>query len=282
MPNDVKNLLDSIIDNTNNSYPAGGKGPVYDKETVGAYNTHNNFHPQTFDKGKFREKLSLYVLHDLVGAMMHDETTDLDEMIDESIMRHIKNNYDGSCYSYLSNARDRLKSPLLADVIQEVDAKADEVEQELEETKDEDALSGDIDIQTLLKDVTDYEDFREKLKDQVSKKVVDDVAGVITQRNDAPVFPDLDEKLNKQDAEDAEKEAEDEEATEEDMMGEDHTTESVILKLSGAIVTEAAINKVSMTTEEGINRAVVEYCINEMDYLFKADPKVNMYARYRI
>jgi uncharacterized protein (UPF0262 family) len=279
MPNDVKNLLDSIIDDTNNSYPAGGKGPVYDKETVGAYNTHNNFHPQTFDKGKFREKLSLYVLHDLVGAMMHDETTDLDNMIDESIMRHIKNNYNGSCYSYLTNARDRLKSPLLADVIQEVDAKADDVEEELEETKDEDVLSGDIDIKTLLKDVTDYDDFREKLKDQVSKKVVDDVAGVITQRNDAPIFPDLDEKLNKQDADEV---ADEEKAAEEGMMDEDHTTESVILKLTGAIVTEAAINKVSMSTEEGMNRAVVEYCLNEMDYLFKADPKVNMYARYRI
>jgi hypothetical protein len=275
MPNDVKNLLDSIIDDTNNSYPAGGKGPVYDKETVGAYNTHNNFHPQTFDKGKFREKLSLYVLHDLVGAMMHDETTDLDNMIDESIMKHIKNNYNGSCYSYLTNARDRLKSPLLADVIQEVDAKTDEVEEELEETKDEDTLNFEINIKDLLKDVVDYDDFREKLKDQVSKKVVDDVAGVITQRNDAPIFPDLDEKLNKQDADEV---ADEEKAAE----GEDHTTESVILKLTGAIVTEAAINKVSMSTEEGMNRAVVEYCLNEMDYLFKADPKVNMYARYRI
>jgi uncharacterized protein (UPF0262 family) len=279
MPNDVKNLLDSIIDDTNNSYPAGGKGPVYDKETVGAYNTHNNFHPQTFDKGKFREKLSLYVLHDLVGAMMHDETTDLDNMIDESIMRHIKNNYNGSCYSYLTNARDRLKSPLLADVIQEVDTKTDEVEEELEETKDEDTLNFEINIKDLLKDVVDYDDFREKLKDQVSKKVVDDVAGVITQRNDAPIFPDLDEKLNKQDADEV---ADEEKAAEEGVTGEDHTTESVILKLTGAIVTEAAINKVSMSTEEGMNRAVVEYCLNEMDYLFKADPKVNMYARYRI
>lgn len=269
MANDVKNLLDSIIDNTNNSYPVGGgKGPVYDKDTVGAYNTHNNFHPQTFDKGKFKEKLSLYVLHDLVGAMMHDETSDLDGMIDESIMRHIKNNYNGSCYSYLCNARDRLKSPLLADVIQEVDSKTDEVEDELEQTKDDDSLAGEINIAVLLKDVTDYEDFRKKLKEQVSKKVVDDVAGVITQRNDAPVFPDLDEELEKKDAD--------------DVTEEDNTQESVILKLSGAIVTEAAIEKINMSTEEGLNRAIVEYCLNEMDYLFKADPKVSMYARYKI
>lgn len=282
MPSDVKNLLDSIIDNTNNSYPAGNKGPVYDKETVGAYNTHNNFHPQTFDKGKFREKLSLYVLHDLVGAMMHDETADLDAMIDESIMRHIKDNYNGSCYSYLTNARDRLKSPLIADIIQELDDKTDEVEDALEETKDDDILDGDIDIHTLLDNVTNYEDFRDKLKDKVTKKVVDDVAKVATRRNDAPIFSDLDEKLKKQDADDvAENESDDN--TDSFMSNdEDVTNESVILRLSGAIVTEAAINNISMPVEEGINRAIVEYCISNMDWLFKADPKISMYARYKI
>lgn len=268
MANDVKDLLNSIIDDTNNSYPAGGKGPVYDKETVGAYNTHNNYPTLTFDKGKFKEKLSLGVLHDLVGAMMHDETTDLDNMIDESIMRHIKDNYNGSCYGYLCNARDRLKSPLLADVIQEVDDETEEVEKEIEDTKDEE-VAGEINIAVLLKDVTNYEDFRNKLKDQVSKKVVDDVAGVITQRNDAPVFPDLDEELKKQDADDFDKE-------------DDTTTESVILKLSGAIVTEAAIAKNPISTEEGLNRAIVEYCIYEMDYLFKSNPKANIFAKYNI
>ena len=272
MANDVKNLLDSIIDDTNNSYPAGGKGPVYDKETVGAYNTHHNYPTLTFDKGKFKEKLSLGVLHDLVGAMMHDETTDLDNMIDESIVRHIKDNYNGSCYGYLCNARDRLKSPLLANVVQEVDDETERVEDELEETKDEDVAAGEINIQVLLKDVTNYEDFRDKLKEQVSKKVVDDVAGVITQRNDAPVFDDLDEELDKQDAEDVKEQNEE----------EDTTTESVILKLSGAIVTEYAIAKNPISAEEGLNRAIVEYCLNEMDYLFKADPKVNMYAKYKI
>ena len=271
---DVKNLLDSIIDKTNNSYPVGGgKGPVYDKETVGAYNTHNNFHPQTFDRGKFKEKLSLYVLHDLVGAMMHDETTDLDNMIDESIMKHIQNNYNGSCYSYLCNARDRLKSPLLADVIQEVDAKTDEVEDELESTKDDDTLNFEINIKDLLKDVVDYDDFRDKLKDQVSKKVVDDVAGVITQRNDAPVFDDLDEELKKKDADEVEEEKDN---------GEDHTAESVILRLSGALVTEYAIDKQELAVEDSINMAIVEYCLNELDYCFKAEPKISMYARHKI
>lgn len=269
MANDVKALLDDIIDNTNKSYPKG-KGPVFDKDTVGAYTTHNNLHPQTFDKGKFREKLSLYVLHDLVGAMMHDETADLDGMIDESIMRHIKNDYNGSCYDYLCCARDRLKSPLLADVVQEVDDMTDDVEEELEETKDEDALAGDINIKVILKDVTNYDEFREKLKEQVSKKVVNDVAGVITQRNDAPVFDNIDEEMKKKNADEVAEEQGDE------------TQESVVLRLCGAIVTESAIEKHPISTEEGFNRAVVEYCLNEMDYLFKATPKMSMFDRYHI
>ena len=90
MANDVKNILDSIIDDTDNSYPKG-KGPVFDKDTVGTTYTRTNYTPQTFDAGKFKEKLSLYVLHDLVSAMMHDEVTDLDNMIDSSIMKHIQN-----------------------------------------------------------------------------------------------------------------------------------------------------------------------------------------------
>lgn len=265
MANDVKNILDSIIDDTDNSYPKG-KGPVFDKDTVGATYTRTNYTPQTFDAGKFKEKLSLYVLHDLVSAMMHDEVTDLDNMIDSSIMKHIQNDYDGSCYGYLCAARDRLKSPLLTDVVQEVDDATEDAKNELEDTKDDDALAGEINIAVLLKDVTNYDEFREKLKQQVSDKVVNDVSGVITKRNDAVVFDDLDEELKKEDKDDVDKE----------------TQESVIFKLCGAIVTESAIQKDPISTEEGLNRAIVEYCLNEMDYLFKATPKVSMYDRYKI
>lgn len=266
---DVKSLLDSIIDTTNNSYKKNNKGPAFKKDTVGATITSNNFHPQTFDKGKFKEKLSLYVLHDIVSAMMHDETTDLDGMIDESIMNHIKNNYDGSCYNYLCTAKDRLKSPLVADILQEMDDETEKKSDELEETKDDDSLAGEINIAVLLKDVTNYDEFREKLKKQVSEKVVDDVAGVITKSNDAPVFDDLDEELNKKDAD---------EVNDKD----DVTKESVIMKLCGAIVTEYAVEKNPISTEEGMNRAIVEYCLNEMDYLFKATPKQSMYDKYKI
>lgn len=262
MANDIKSLLDSIIDDTNNSFQKKND-IVVKSNSVGAVHHHNNFHPVTFDAGKFREKLSLYVLKDLICAMMHDETTDLDGMIDESIQRHIHNDYNGTCYGYLCNARDRLKSPLIGDIIQEIDDKTEDVEDALNNTKDADLMNGEIDTKELLKNVDNYDTFRDKLKEQVSKKVVNDVSGVITQRNDAPVFDDLDEELTKTDKDDV-------------------TNESVILRICGSIVTESAIAKKPISTEEGLNKAIVEYCIAEMDYLFKADPKVSIYAKYKI
>ena len=274
--NNVKSLIDDIINKTNISYQKDNK-PVNDRESVGATFTHNNFHPQTFDAGKFREKLSLYVLHDLVDAMMHDETSDLDEMIDVSIIKHIKDNYNGSCYGYLCNARDRLKSPLLGDIIQEVEDKTEDTENALNDTKDSDLLNGQIDVKDLLKDVKDYDTFRNKLKKQVSDKVVKDVAQVITKRNDAPVFDDLDEELNKKDADEVR-----EESNENENQEETNAQESVIFKMCGAIVTEYAADNHPISTEEGLNMAIVEYCLNEMDYLFKSVPKKNIYMKYDI
>jgi len=267
MPNNVKDMLDSIINNTDNSYPAD-KGPAIKKDTVGATITANNFHPQTFDSGKFKEKLSLYVLHDLVDAMMADDTAGLDEMVDKSIMKHINDNYDGSCYGYLCAARDRLKSPLLTGVIQEVDDITEETEDKLTETKDDDTLAGEINIQLLLKDVTDYDTFREKLKDAVSKKVVDDVYGVVTKSNDAPVFDDLDEELEKKDQDDVKKE-------------EDVTEESVIMRLTGAIVTESAIESKRISTEDAMDQAIVEYCLHELDMCFKSTPKTSFWDSHK-
>lgn len=272
MPNNVKDMLDSIINNTDNSYQKNDKGTAFKANTVGATVTSNNFHPQTFDSGKFKEKLSLYVLHDLVDAMMADDTEGLDEMVDKSIMKHINDNYDGSCYGYLCAARDRLKSPILAGVVQEVDDITEETSEELEENKDDDTLAGNINIQVLLKDVTDYDTFRDKLKNAVSKKVVDDVYGVVTKRNDAPVFDDLDEELEKQDKDEVQEKATAEE--------EDITEESVIMRLTGAIVTEHAIAKDPISTDEGMDQAIVEYCLHELDMCFKAKPKTSFWQSH--
>jgi hypothetical protein len=272
MPNNVKDMLDSIINNTDSSYQKDAKSPAFNKNTVGATVTSNNFHPQTFDSGKFKEKLSLYVLHDLVDAMMADDTAGLDQMVDKSIMKHINDNYDGSCYGYLCAARDRLNSPLIRNIVQEVDDITEETEDKLEETKDDDTLAGQINIQVLLKDVTDYDTFRDKLKDAVSKKVVDDVYGVVTKSNDAPVFDDLDEELEKKDSDDV---------AEDKKKEEDVTEESVILRLTGAIVTESAIAGNRMSTDEGMDQAIVEYCLHELDMCFKATPKTSFWQSHK-
>ena len=92
MPADIKGMLDAIIDGANNKFPNTINSTIHQNPGV---NT-----PTTFDAGKFREKLSLYVLKDIICAMMHDETKDLDGMIDQSIMKHIHDDYEtsqGSC-----------------------------------------------------------------------------------------------------------------------------------------------------------------------------------------
>jgi len=277
---DIKEMLDSIINSTNSSYPNKYDGEnhhchMLKPDSVGFNHPHNHCHPVTFDAGKFREKLSLYVLKDLISAMMHDETTDLDGMIDNSIMNHIQQNYNGTCYGYLCNARDRLNSPFLGNVIQEIDDKTEEVESELSETKNDDLLNHEIDIKDVLKDAPDYDTFRKKLTEKVSNKVVDDVAGVLSKADDAPVFDNIDDEMKKSDNQEAESEGDID-------LDEDVTNESVILKICGSIVTEAAINKQPISTEEGLNKAIVEYCIGQMDFLFKAQPKLSIYAKYKV
>ena len=258
MPSDIKGLLDSIIKDTHDSYPKSGECRGDDDDCL----HHNHYHPTTFDKGKFREKLSLYVLKDLVCAMMHDDVSDLDNMLNTSIMRHIRDNYEGTCYGYLATARDRLKSPIVSDIIQEIDDTAEDVADQVALTKDP-SVADDVNVNNILKNVDNYDQLRERLKETVSNKVVNDVAKVVTTSNEAPVFDDLDEKLAKKDKD-----------------NKDATSESVILKMCGAIVTESAMNGNQISTEEGINRAIVEYCINEMDFLFKQSAKKSAFRKY--
>ena len=150
-----------------------------------------------------------------------------------------------------------------------------EMDEDLFENKDEAVLdNGEINVKVLLKDVIDYDTFRDKLKDAVSKKVVDDVYGVVTKRNDAPVFDDLDEELEKKDKDEVqEKSAEKQE--------EDVTEESVIMRLTGAIVTEHAIANDPITTDEGMDQAIVEYCLHELDMCFKARPKTSFWNSHK-
>ena len=286
---DIKELLDDIIKSTDKSYE--------DKHKA----SEDASDHEKFDKVNFREKLSLYVLKDLISAMMHDDTKDLDGMIDSAIMRHIKTNYGGSCYGYLKSSCDKLQSPLIGSIIMEINNKADEVEEYVTLTKDASVIEeAELKTKELLKDCDNYDEFRQRLMTKVSRDIVDDVTNVVVNGNEAPVFDDLDESLNKKSKEDKDKEAkeedqEEEKAEEGDMPetedkqpeqasetpNDQVKSESVILKMCEAIVTESYVKQhKKMTSEEGLNRAIVEYCIVQMDGLFKQNPKQDGFDRY--
>lgn len=286
---DIKELLDDIIKSTDKSYE--------DKHKA----SEDASDHEKFDKVNFREKLSLYVLKDLISAMMHDDTKDLDGMIDQSVMRHIKTNYGGSCYGYLKSSCDKLQSPLIGSIIMEINNKADEVEEYVTLTKDASIIEeAEMKTKELLKNCDNYDEFRQRLMNKVSKDIVDDVTNVVVNGNEAPVFDDLDESLNKKSKEDKDKEAkegdQEEEKAEEGNMPETEDkqpdqasetpndqvkSESVILKMCEAIVTESYVKQhKKMTSEEGLNRAIIEYCIVQMDGLFKQNPKQDGFDRY--
>jgi hypothetical protein len=259
---DIKSMLDAIIDGANNKFPNTINSTIHQNPGV---NT-----PTTFDAGKFREKLSLYVLHDIISAMMHDETKDLDGMIDQSILKHINDDYGGSCYGYLCKAKGALNSPVLSDIIQEIDGKTMEIQSKVVDRQNDSFTDEAANLKNELKDIENYEELRNRLKEVVSNKVVNDVANVVINSNQAVTFKNLDNMVEKKDANDvvANKKL------------EETTNESVILRMTGKFVTEAAMNGSPISTEEGMNRAIIEYCLNEMDYLFKLDPSMRHMSRY--
>lgn len=305
---DIKSLMDDIINDTDKRY---SDDEAYEK----------------FDREKYREQLSMFVLKDIISAMMANQTDGLDEMIDDSIMKHIHDDYKGTCFGYLCNARDKCKSPLLADVIQEIENKTAETAQECAITKNR-CVAEAADVKKMLEGVEDYEGFISKLAEEVSEKVVNDVAGLLTDGGaKAPTFSDLDDKIDLQptnanateetpedssegeaDSTSAEptdganpdaatatpgadettevKTEEDDSAagdmsgdTSGDAGGEEVSTEaSVILTMCGNIVLESAIEGHRMSTEEGIERAIVQFCLAEMDFMFKQPSTV--YGKY--
>lgn len=252
MATDIKHLLDAIIDG-DSSVSGAEKFVTASDKPLNAQMGHVNF-----NANDFREKISLCVLKDLITAMMADDTSDMGDMIDDSIIRHIHNDYNDTCFGYLCKSRDRLNSPILGDIIQEIEDTTDNVEKEVEDTHSISNADPEKKTEDILKNIKDYDELRQALKDEVSKKVIADVTQVITRSNDAPVFDNIDKKINKTDT----------------------TTESVILKMTGNIVTEAAISGTKMSTEDGMKQAITTYCLGELDALFKADVTRTIVRKY--
>lgn len=255
---EIKNLLDDITGDVHKSYdPEQGSGV-------------------TFDKGAFREKLSLYVLKDIVCAMLDENVDDVDEMVDKTIMKHINTNYDGSCYGYLCHARDRLASPsmnVFGNIIQEIDERCKCACEAVSRTKNvQEAAS--VDAKELLDGVENYDQLRDKLKKEVSQQVVDDVVKVITKSSEAPVF-NIDDKVKVVDNPESAINPNGTKDPEDDI-----TTESFILKRIAGIITESTIAGEPISQEEAYDTAIVEYAIAQMDVMTKARPKFNLYAKF--
>lgn len=280
MGKDIKELIGGIIDNTNNSYPTSG----------GNVNTTNP--TLSFDKGAFREKLSLAVLRDIVHAMMDDDYEDMDGMIDKSIINHIDADYNGSCYDYLCKSRDATKSPMIGDIIQEIEDKVEDAAEKAELTKEipDDALSMNdtIDYLDLEKNVDNYAQFREEIKKKVSNKIINSVAAELIGNNDAPKFKDnLDASLKKKrdetNAEDAEK-TEGGNGESDLQVGPENTIqpmgESVIITATGKIYAESARMGEQRSFDDCMNEAILEYALTNLDFCWKQHTKNNFHDKY--
>lgn len=255
---DIKNMLDSIIDNTNKSYPTSANSVT--SGNLGAIHKVNT--PTTFDKGAFKEKLAMYVLKDVIQAMMMDDTSDLDNTIDTSILRHMKDDCGCGCYDYLSTARHRLKSDLLGDIIQEIDDKTEEVAVKVSITKDP-SVADQVDIKEILKNVDNYEDFTKLLKEKTSNQVVDQMKKILVKSNENPTFDskEVDVKIG---------------------GGNTAVEESSIMKIYSTIIYESYVDGHPTISEDmGMEMAFVEYCIDQLDHVFMFTPKRSLMARYR-
>lgn len=269
MPNDIKSMLDDIIDRTNKSYPASASSVT--TGNLGAIHKVNG--PTTFDKGAYKEKLAMYVLKDVIQAMMMDDTSDLDNTIDTAIMRHMHDDCGCGCYNYLSNARHRLKSDLIGDIIQEIDSKADEVDNKIKETKDP-SIANQVtkeDIKAMLDNVENYEDFTKLLAEKTANQVVKQMTDVIKDSNKAPVFDSkkVEEGLGNG-----------QQSTPNTI--DTNTNESTIMKICSSIIYESYVDgKPTISHEQGFEMACLEYCLDQLDHCTMTTPKRPIMARYR-
>lgn len=288
MGKDIRDLIGGIISNTDNSYSTS-------TDTSGS-----SMPTLTFDKGAFREKLSLGILRDIIMQMTDNQIDDVDGMIDKSIMDHIKKNYNGSCYGYLCKCRDKCgvdgccsSSPMLGDIIQEINEAAEEAAEKVNLTKDPETVTAELDPVELAQRCDNYAAFRDAIRQKVSDKIVKSVAAEIVGSNEAPTFKKtLDKELaatnndetKGQAAPEGQVELTEPEQTEEipASVEEKPVGESVIISAMQNIISESYYENKPIGMEAALNQAIVEYCISEMDMCFKQfDQASQFYNKYQ-
>ena len=230
----------------------------------------------SFDKDKEKNKLAFGVIKDMTKAMMADDVPD-ESMVEASIMDHIQNDYKSTPFGYLNDAKNRLKSPLLESLVEAIE---DAVIQEEADFKEKGYVSDNHKISSdILEGNPDYQTFRDKLAKETSNMVVNDVAGELLKSNQAPDFSNIDNKIkpvSKDEKENAEPPMEGAETlTEEEQelpttpVEENMQTESAIINMSQTIVTESYAAGKPMTTEQGMEKAICEYCVQQLCFLLK-------------
>lgn len=226
----------------------------------------------SFDKDKEKNKLAFGVIKDMTKAMMADDVPD-ESMVDASIMDHIQNDYKSTPFGYLNDAKNRLKSPLLESLVEAIE---DTVIQEEADFKEKGYVSDNHKISSdILEGNPDYQTFRDKLAKETSNMVVNDVAGELLKSNQAPDFSNIDNKIKPVSKNEAAPEGGEEPVTEEEQelpttpVEENMQTESAIINMSQTIVTESYAAGKPMTTEQGMEKAICEYCVQQLCFLLK-------------
>lgn len=276
---EIRELLNDIISSGN-------------KENVVTPINNQNF---VFDPEDRREKYAFGIIRDMTKAMMKDEPLSNEEMLDDSILDHIHKDYKGTCFGYLNDAKKRLHSPLFESLLESIE---DAVFMEAEDFKAKGYVADNHKINMdIIKDNPDYQTFRDKLSKETSNMVVNDVAKEVLKTKDTPVF-NIDEKIKavSNDPNEAEfesgPEAEGQDNIDVEDTGDGNITEqdqelqtapvedienplseSMIVRMTQNIVSESYVQGKPMTTDQGMEKAVCEFCVQQLCFLVKDHTK---------
>jgi hypothetical protein len=149
----------------------------------------------------------------------------------------------------------------------------------------------------IIKDNPDYQTFRDKLSKETSNMVVNDVAKEVLKTKDTPVF-NIDEKIKavSNDPNEAEFESGPEAEGQDNINVEDTgdgniteqdqelqtapvedienpLSESMIVRMTQNIVSESYVQGKPMTTDQGMEKAVCEFCVQQLCFLVKDHTK---------
>lgn len=226
-----------------------------------------------------KNKQSLAVLSDVVHAMMNDDTAGYDEKIDEAIDKHCRNDVKCTPYGYIKRAQMSCGSPLLGDIIQEIDKRAECAAGKMENISEANKI---VLIKSLpFENNPEYDELRGRINEAVTKKIVSDVKKEYDKSKETPSFKnsvvdDIETVANSiGGTEETSKEVGPTEQSE-------GVSESAIIMRSSQLIQESyrSLNDTPISFEEATETAIIEFCIEQMDQLFKMNSYINQPSKF--